>query len=46
MPSESFSDVMIRLIKEGRSLTDLVNIWKNIGNDELDKIIVDDIREV
>lgn len=42
-PGESFSDVILRLAKK-RSLLDLAGAWKDVNDEELDRVLKE-IRE-
>jgi predicted CopG family antitoxin len=42
-PGESFSDVILRLAKK-RSLSDLAGVWKDVNDEELDRVLKE-IRE-
>ena len=33
-PGESFSDVILRLVKKHRSITDLAGVWHDISDEE------------
>lgn len=38
-PGESFSDVILRLVKKYTSLMDLAGVWRNVNDEEIGKVV-------